>query len=246
MKWFAQIFNPILKHIDLSLSKHVNAVICNSDYSLDMAKQIYTYPKNMLNRAYLGIDPEDFQLQNKTRSRRIITVSRLSRFKNIHWIIEAFAQLVKEKHQDVFLDIVGDGEVKKELQSLVTQLDLEQKVMFHGDIADPKKIRSLLSRARVFVLASVNEPFGIAPIEAMACGTPAIVTNTGGAKETVIHGKTGFQFEPGNIIQLSDYCEQLLTDRILFNKLSLEASKRAKKFSWRETTNIVRMVFEKL
>jgi alpha-1,3/alpha-1,6-mannosyltransferase len=80
------------------------------------------------------------------------------------------------------------------LESLVQQLDLKDKFEFLVNISDQSR-QSLLSKCKMVVYTPVNEHFGIVPLEAMAMKKPVIACNSGGPKETIIHGETGLLCE---------------------------------------------------
>lgn len=235
------ILNPILSLIDRTLARSSDFVICNSQYSFQQARQVYNFPKTKMFVAHLGMDPKGFQAGKAKRALNIVTVSRLSHFKNIDDIIRAVALLHQEK-SPIQLQIVGDGEARLSLEKLVKELGLQKSIQFVGEVSDPKIVAQYFKQARAFVLASVNEPFGIAPVEAMACGTPAIVTNTGGTQETVIDGRTGYYFKPRDPQDLAQKLKQVLKNDTTFSQLSAAAAKRAKTFTWDETTRKVARV----
>jgi glycosyltransferase involved in cell wall biosynthesis len=111
-----------------------------------------------------------------------LTVSRLAPTKHIDLLIEAAN---KEKFH---LKVVGSGNQEKYLKSIAGPT-----VEFLGSVND-QELQSLYQNAKAFLYASVNEDFGMVPVEAMAHGTPVVAYASGGVLETVIDGKTGYLY----------------------------------------------------
>lgn len=122
-----------------------------------------------------------------------ITVGTLGKGvnKRIDISIKATAILYK-KGYDVGLIVCGDGEQKQELEKLAIDLGIESQVQFLGMRND---IPQILPHAFAFVHAAPYEPFGIVCLEAMACGLPAIVPNSGGIQKIVANGVDGYIYK---------------------------------------------------
>ena len=116
-----------------------------------------------------------------------LTVSRLAPTKHIDLLIQVANEM------KISLKIVGTGNQEKYLKSIAGST-----VEFLGAVSD-EKLSDLYANAKAFLYASLNEDFGMVPVEAMLQGTPVIALSSGGVKETVIDGKTGFTFEELNV-----------------------------------------------
>jgi N-acetyl-alpha-D-glucosaminyl L-malate synthase BshA len=127
-----------------------------------------------------GIHKEDFV---------ILYLGRLHPKKCPEDVVKAFPKIV-QKVPNAKLVIAGKGSEKAKLEKLVKKLKLQDKVVFTGFVSENEKW-SLLKRCDVFVLPSIVEAFGIALIEAMACGKPVIATNVGPFPEIIRDGETG-------------------------------------------------------
>jgi glycosyltransferase involved in cell wall biosynthesis len=129
----------------------------------------------------------DFHVPGGAHEDYYIAVSRLVGYKRVDLLVQAFRELPERR-----LLVVGDGPEHARLKSLAGA-----NVEFAGRLA-PEQLRERLQRARAFLFAAV-EDFGIAPVEAMACGTPVIAYGRGGAAETVVGlqapAPTGVLFE---------------------------------------------------
>ena len=116
----------------------------------------------------------------------IISVGRFNDQKDYPNLINAFAILKKNNNRAIKLTIVGDGELRSEIEALIRNLELEEDVTLLGRRSD---IPQLLSQADIFVLASKFEGFGLVVAEAMACECYVVATDSGGVAEVM--GDTG-------------------------------------------------------
>jgi len=147
---------------------------------------------------------------------------RLSEQKGICYLIEALDLIVKS-HPDVKLLIIGDGELRIELQRMSEQLGLTDKVIFTGFRTD---IPELLKVIDIYVLPSLLEGHPLVLLEAMAAGKPIVATEINGNRETVIHGHTGFLVPPRDTPKLADALCRLLADDTLRHDMGLKGQKR--------------------
>jgi len=163
----------------------------------------------------------------------VLYLGRLKKYKGVQHLVRAM-RYVTTKIPEAKLSIVGEGDYRSELEELVKALNLQSVVSFHGYVSEEEKIR-FLKKAWVLVVPSVKEGFGIVVIEAAACGTPAIGTNTMGLRDSIIHGKTGFLVPYGKPKILAEKIHEILSDGELGSRLSRNASEWGEKFSWEET-----------
>ena len=189
MRWGAKILNPFLKRIDIALEKSNDIVICNSNFINELYQKIYNRKANAV--IYPPWTPINIEIKNQKQD-YIITACRISKFKNVDLLIKAF-KIISEDLPGCKLLIAGDGEEKEALKKLTKNLRLESQVSFLGNQSHAQ-LFSLYQNAKVTVICSVNEPFGLVPVESMMCGTPVIAHNSGGPKETVIHCQNGFLY----------------------------------------------------
>jgi len=132
------------------------------------------------------------------------------------------------------------------LSMLAKQEGVEGSVTFTG-----RKQREVLkyyySAADIFITTPWYEPFGITPLEAMACGTPVIGSNVGGIKYTVEEGKTGFLVPPNDPDALASKIETLMCDERLFNAMQHNSTKRVNKhFTWKSVALSCHCLYEKI
>ncbi|MEK7649549.1 MAG: glycosyltransferase [Patescibacteria group bacterium] len=153
------------------------------------------------------------------RERFFLTVSRLTREKNIALAIVAFCEVAKTA-QDVVLKIVGDGPERVRLERLATHLGIRNRVVFlgwQGDIGDS------LAGALGVLSTSWYEGFGLSILEAMAAGYPVVTTDVGIVGETLKDGISGLVVPPGDDKALANAMMRLLQDSGLGVRLGTAA-----------------------
>jgi glycosyltransferase involved in cell wall biosynthesis len=168
-------------------------------------KRIEVLP-NMVDTGYFILPP----VQRKINPFRFLTVARLTPKKGVDLLIRAFARAFSQE-QDVFLDIGGDGEQRPELEALVKDLRIQDRVNFLGELS-LEQVRESMWHANAFVLPSYVETFGVVLIEAMATGLAAIATSCGGPDE-FINSDTGRLVKPGDVEELSDALKNIYEHR---------------------------------
>jgi colanic acid/amylovoran biosynthesis glycosyltransferase len=152
---------------------------------------------------YLGVEPyvmTKIKKKSETQENKIfsiLTIGRLETVKNQKFLIRACANLKKIGFKFKCL-IIGDGKLKKELQSFIEILNLEREVFLLGYI-DSKVIEKYYRNADLFVLTSNSEGLPIVLMEAMVNGTIVLAPNITGIPEIVDNNRTGFLYEKGNI-----------------------------------------------
>uniref|UniRef100_UPI002351FD75 glycosyltransferase family 4 protein n=1 Tax=Flexistipes sinusarabici TaxID=2352 RepID=UPI002351FD75 len=137
-----------------------------------------------------GIETDIFRPHSKTAEKgffKLLYVGRISKDKNLDFLIGFFEKLQK-RIKDVKLEIVGDGPYFKTLYKKVKR---NKDIILKGKI-DYKDLPEIYNSADLLVFPSITDTFGMAVLEAQACGVPALVTNIGGPQEIIKDGETGF------------------------------------------------------
>lgn len=170
----------------------------------------------------------------------LLYVGTIEPRKNLLTLIRAYDELLRTtEHRPQLALCGGKGWLFDEVFKLVEELKLTGQVRFTGYIPD-EDLPALYSAAEAFLYPSLYEGFGLPPLEAMACGTPAITSNTSSLPEVV--GQAGLTHDPNDWQMLTRHIAQLLGDQAArehFKRVGLEQSAR---FSWdraaRETQSI--------
>ncbi|WP_298816001.1 glycosyltransferase family 4 protein [Chloroflexus sp.] len=162
----------------------------------------------------------------------LLYVGTLEPRKNLTTLLEAFA-LVSARVPDVPLLIGGGkGWMYQPIFARLDQLNLRDRVKFVGYI-DEEELPLWYAAATVFVFPSIYEGFGMPPLEAMACGTPVITSNTSSLPEVV--GDAGLMVSPADQQALAEAIYRVLTDADLRADLRQRGLARARQFSWADT-----------
>jgi len=178
----------------------------------------------------------------------IFFVSTIEPRKNIGGLLEAFHHLRKYYGvEDTGLVMAGKpGWLYEEVYRKVEQLDLGQSTFFLGRVPD-EDLHQLFVGARCLAHPAYYEGFGLSPLEAMACGTPTIVSNTSSMPEVV--GDAGLIIDPSDWEEIAVAMHRLLTEDELHKELSQKGLQRASVFSWSraasETLDVYRMVCDR-
>jgi len=157
-------------------------------------------------------------------------LGRLKRYKGVEFALRALA-IARAARADVTLDICGQGDDRPRLERLATELGLNDAVRFLGYVPEEEKQR-LLRQAWAVVFPSPKEGWGIANIEAAACGTPALASDSPGLRESVQNGVTGYLVPHGDSQALADRMLALAADPAAVERLGRAARTFAEGLSW--------------
>ena len=199
-----------------------------------------------------------FRQMDKDESRRRVTemygldrdfilfVSTIEPRKNLPGLLQAYRKLLDDYKVSEGLALAGSqGWLSEEVYGLVENLNLDEHVRFLGRVPSEHLVY-LYNAARLLVHPSFYEGFGLPPLEAMTCGTPAIVSNVSALPEVV--GDAAQLVDPHDIDGLTVAMWRLLTDEDLRDSFIAKGFKRADMFSWKraaeETLAVYRQVIE--
>ena len=155
-------------------------------------------------------------------------LGRLKKYKGVDLVIRAFAQV---RDRRAVLEIAGAGDYRPALEALVASLDLGARVRFLGFVSETEKL-ALLRRAWAVALASPKEGWGLTNVEAEACGTPVVASDSPGIRESVRHGETGFLTRHGDIPAMAEALDKLAASPALVASMGVKARAFAETFTW--------------
>ncbi len=147
-------------------------------------------------------------------------VGRLVRIKGISYLLDALHRVYQATDKDFCLLVVGDGLMRKELESQVSSLGIGAKVRFLGWRFDLERIYADLD---IVILSSLNEGTPFSLIEAMAAGKAVVATSVGGVPDVVADGKAGLLVPPKNPSVMAEAILKLINDASLRNRLGQQA-----------------------
>lgn len=239
-------------------------VIAECPQDKEDLRRLYGVDESKITTVPCGFCPSEFYPVNQSFARSFLGLNQTERLvlqlgrmvprKGVDNVIKALA-LMRRSVSNVRLLIVGGGSADADplqcpeigrLQSIAEELGVSASVNFVG-----RKDRSMLkyyySAADVFVTTPWYEPFGITPLEAMACGRPVIGANVGGIKHSVADGETGYLVPPKNPEALADRLTHLLSQPLLLKTMQAAALKRVHGlFTWAKVAEAVANVYDEV
>jgi len=175
----------------------------------------------------------------------ILFVGALEPGKNLVRLLEAFLRLKRQstriQHKLVLAGPQGWGSTQ--ILRSIGDLKLERDVIVTGFVAE-EELPLLYNSAGLFVFPSLYEGFGLPPLEAMACGTPVIASNTSSLPEVV--GEAGMLVDPYDVEGWALAMKRVLSDENLQAKMISDGIERAKLFSWKRTAQATLAIFQKV
>ncbi|MEM2170061.1 MAG: glycosyltransferase family 4 protein [Candidatus Bathyarchaeia archaeon] len=176
------------------------------------------------------INPSFFEVSPKAEGNTIVFIGSLRNVKGVDVLLKSLSILKNERgFPDVHLLIIGDGPKRKELETLIKLLKLNQAVEIMGYVPY-ERVKYYLAKATIFVLPSRSEGLSTALLQAMAAGLRVVATNVGGNAELVENGKTGILIPPEDPVKLAEAISMLLQNKELAKELRFNARKRVEDY----------------
>jgi D-inositol-3-phosphate glycosyltransferase len=211
-----------------------------------------------------GFNPDEFKVIDKTVARKklhlnkdehiLLQLGRMVPRKGVDNVIRSLSKMTGSL-QNIRLLVVG-GESDTPDEKLTPEIGRLKKIAKEENVAGHvtftgRKRRDVLkyfyAAADIFITTPWYEPFGITPLEAMACGTPVIGSNVGGIKYSINDGVTGFLVPPHDPLALAQKTEQLIHDPRLLSNMKKNAVKHVNKyFTWKNVANSISNLYDKI
>ncbi|MFP4395157.1 MAG: glycosyltransferase family 4 protein [Anaerolineales bacterium] len=246
-------------YLEWSTRRNVRAaahVLADSQATRDAIVTAYSVPAEKITVVYPGYDSDlapvrDLRKQRAARDRYgvpldkpyVLHLGRIQPRKNLARLATAFAYLLPQ-HPELRLVLAGPaGWMAEPIRARVRDLGLERQVIFPGYI-DAEDKAALISAAKFVAYPSLYEGFGFPALEAQACETPLLASNTSSLPEVV--GEGGLLVDPGDTPALADAMQRLLEDRALRRQLILRGRENLARFDWKITAQKVASIIEAL
>ena len=214
----------------------------------DVPETKVTVIRNAIDERFHRQPPEEETLRVRERyqlhDRFLMYAGNVKPHKNLERLIQAFMLLRQDGLDDLKLLVTG-SEVSRysTLRRAVHRCNLHKHVRFLGYQSEDT-LAALYRLADVFVFPSLYEGFGLPPLEAMAAGTPVVVSNVSSLPEVV--GDAGVLVNPYDPRSIADGIRNVLTDRTLRSGLSERGLARARSFSWPASVAQIRRIYQEL
>ncbi|MCX5884006.1 MAG: glycosyltransferase family 4 protein [Deltaproteobacteria bacterium] len=170
------------------------------------------------------------------------TVGRLTAVKGQEVLIRAACELLR-RGERIFIVLLGEGELRRELEALTLQLGIADKVRFLGWRTD---VAHVLAACDIFCLPSRNEGMGKALVEAMATGLPVVASDIGGMKDIVRPGENGFIVPIGDVQALAKAIARLCHDPEMRRRMGEAGRRMAPRYSSEEMIKMIDQLYGKL
>jgi len=190
-------------------------------------------PAGRIRVIHPGVDCEHFRPEpglGRARPPMFLYMGRLKRYKGIDLALRALARARREE-PGLSLSIAGSGDDRARLESLRGALGLEDAVTFHGYVSESQKL-ALLRQATANVFPSPKEGWGITNVEAAACGTPSLASDSPGLRDSVRDGQTGFLFPHGDVAALAQLMVRLAREPETVERLGCQGRAFAERLTW--------------
>jgi glycosyltransferase involved in cell wall biosynthesis len=235
-------FRPLTREANaLTLSRNAAVVAVSGAVARSITRSRFRpwTPAPSVEVIYHGIDPEKVRAGKASRVTAraklgiaenvfvVGTVGNLTAKKDHRTLLEALAFLVP-RHSAIHMVIIGDGPLRRDLESLAASLGVADRVTFAGSRAD---VSELLPALDIFVLSSLYEGFPIALVEAMVAGLACVATEVGGTPELVADRRNGLLVPPASAAALAEVLSELAEDNDLRSALGRQAAHDASKYS---------------
>lgn len=229
-----------IDRIERWLAQRADTVITCSQYMRRQVEELFDVGDKIVVVAN-GVAVEDFDVSPQAaaayrraltgpRTKMVLFAGRLEYEKGVQTLLDALAS-VRSRVGPTVCYVAGIGSYSATLRARVADLGLQRHVRFTGFLAD-EDLRSHYAAADVAVTPSIYEPFGLVAVEAMACGTPVVVSATGGLSEIAAEG-AGLLVPPNDPVALADRLVAVLTDQQLAQRLVAEGRRRiAERYDW--------------
>ncbi len=246
--------NPLWKLNAKGLRK-AEKIITISEFSKQDISKYIKYPEEKIEIIPPAVDHRLYY-QNRSRAalekygigeteKVIMYVGAEEPRKNLQFLINSFSKL-KNRISQVKLLKVGTPNyigVREKLLKQIEYLNLQKDIIFTGYVSE-RELAELYNAVDLFVFPSLYEGFGMPPLEAMACGTPVITSNSSSLPEVV--GDAAIQADPYDVNKFAEEIYDLLTDDGLREEIIGKGLKRSKKFSWDNSAEKTLKVYKEL
>jgi mannosylfructose-phosphate synthase len=225
----------------------VNALAITSSLQQEKLRSLYGFfkenveilPPGVNVHMYRPCEPMQQKAETGLPENYIYSLSRIDTNKGHDMLLKAF-DIVRKKIDDIYL-VIGGGspnpkarekEVFDMIEAMIGQLHLGDRVKIIGYVADDKMV-SYYQQARLFVMPSLFEPFGMTTQEAMACGKPVIASKYGGIRTVLSDGVNGILVDPDNTAEFADAMINVLHDNSLRERMGHAACELIhNEYSW--------------
>lgn len=227
-EWFSTSFHKLYNLLIPLSIKNTLLVMTDSNYVKEDIQSTYGIKKDKIHVLYAAT-ADNFINRNLDKERIILTVSSIDPRKNLSRVINAFSQM-RSKYKLVIV-----GSKNKSFSNVqLNENDLNDNIIFTGYLSDEELIK-LYNKAEIFVYASLFEGFGIPPLEAQACDSACLVSNTTSLPE--VYQDSVEYCNPYSVESIKNGMIKLINDSSLRKQLREKGLENVERFNWVKSVN---------
>jgi glycosyltransferase involved in cell wall biosynthesis len=233
--------NPWISDIEWQGMYHADRIIAVSNYEKRQVMEKYSVPGGKVEVVHNSINPGDYrasQLRFGLNKKVVLFLGRLTLQKGPDYFLKA-AKRVLEREKNVKFVVVGTGDMLPQLIDSSINMGISKDVMFTGF---QDSIEDYYRLADLYVMPSVSEPFGITALEAMASGTPVIISNQSGVREVVNHR---FSVDFWDVDRMADRILGVLSYDCLRKEISSNGHREVSGMSWADAAEKTMGIYSK-
>jgi len=218
----------LLLPIVLHRTKFIHAI---SHATANSLIKFFPFTENKIRVVHLGIENSFIPSTHCGSAKDYPTflyVGNLKPHKNLSRLLDAFSLVISE-FPEYRLKIIGKDFLSQQLEREVASRNLRGKVILEGEISEEKLIKNY-QNATALIHPSLSEGFGFTPLEAMACGTPALISRAGSLPE--VCGDAALYFDPLKPEEIAARMKQIVLEKNLRQEMIERGKARAKEFTW--------------
>lgn len=234
--------NDYVYNIEKSGMENADHIIAVSEFTRQIIINKYGIDPNKISVAHNGITPRVKQISDlkKSAKEKVVTfMGRITYQKGPEYFIEA-ARKVLERYPDVRFVMAGSGDMLQKMIERVAELKLSSRFYFTGFLKGPE-VEEMYALSDVYVMPSVSEPFGIAPLEAIQSNVPVIISRQSGVSEVLKHT---IKVDFWDTDALADAISGLLQYKSLSDTFKTEGRNDLLKMKWENTAQKIKEIYQ--
>jgi glycogen synthase len=184
--------NPLVYSLEKEGMQKADKIIAVSNFTKNIIINNYEIPEEKITVIHNGIDfkeeeslSENIHKIKKAGKQLVLFVGRLTLQKGPDYFVKV-AKKICDVSENIYFVISGSGDMQQHLAEEIARLKISDRVLFSGFLRG-EELQEIYRSADIFVMPSVSEPFGITPLEALANGTPVLISNQSGVSEVISH-----------------------------------------------------------
>lgn len=246
-------FNPEVYDIEKEAFQKADRILAVSGYTKNIIVEHYGINQNIIDVVHNGVEPPKYieqphdtpppkMLNLKEHGYKIVLyVGRFSMHKGPDYFLKA-AQKVLEYDDNVIFVMAGSGEMEHQLIEMAAEMGIAEKVIFAGYLRG-EELDQIYSSADLYVLPSISEPFGIAPLESLIHKTPVIISKQSGVSEILSHA---LKVDFWDVDEMANKITTAIKHPELLEELRKSGHDQALGFNWKAAAKKVINVYKRL